>query len=196
METVLAIVASYLIGSIPVGHLMARAMGVKDLRRHGSGNIGATNVWRTLGPGPGLLVYAGDTAKGFMAVLIGRELGTVNTEVLAATAALVGHGWPVFLRFQGGKVIATGSGVVLALSPLVFGACVLLWLTTLGLGRWVSLASMVTASFVPLGLLFTGSPWQYTAFGVGVALLAVYKHRSNITRILNGTEPKVRSGRR
>lgn len=196
METVLAIVISYLIGSIPVGHLMARAMGVTDLRQRGSGNIGATNVWRTLGPGPGLLVYAGDAAKGFLAVLVGRELGTVNTELFAALAVLVGHGWPIFLRFQGGKVIATGSGVVLALAPLVFGACVLIWLIVLGLSRWVSLASMVTAACVPVGLLILGSPWQYIAFGVGVTLLALYKHRANIARILNGTEPKVRSGRR
>jgi glycerol-3-phosphate acyltransferase PlsY len=195
MEALLAIVLSYLIGSIPVGHLMGRAYGI-DISQQGSGNIGATNVWRTLGPWRGMQVYVADAGKGVAAVLIGRELGTLNTELLAAIAVLVGHGWSVFLRFKGGKVIATGSGVVLAIAPPVFAATLLVWLVTLGVFRWVSVASLVATATVLVGLLVMGSPWQYIVFGVSILVLAVYKHRSNIIRLIQGTEPKVGSGRR
>lgn len=195
MEVLLAIILSYLIGSIPVGYLIARAYGI-DISQRGSGNIGTTNVWRTLGPWRGMQVYIADAAKGIAAVLIGRELGTVNTELLAAAAVLVGNGWSVFLRFKGGKVIATGSGVMLALAPPVFVAALLVWLATLGIFRWVSVASLAAAATALVGLLVMGSPWQYIVFGVGVLVLAVYKHRSNISRLIKGTEPKVGNGRR
>lgn len=195
MEVLLAIVLSYLIGSIPVGHLMAKAYGV-DISQQGSGNVGATNVWRTLGPWRGMQVYVADAGKGVAAVLIGRELGNLNTELMASIAVLVGHGWSVFLRFKGGKVIATGSGVVLALAPPLFAVALVVWLATLGIFRWVSVASLVATTSVLIGMLVMGSPWQHVVFGISILVFAIYKHRSNITRLIQGTEPRVGSGRR
>ncbi|HHW44220.1 glycerol-3-phosphate 1-O-acyltransferase PlsY [Desulfofundulus thermobenzoicus] len=184
------VVASYLIGSIPAGYLLGRARGV-DIRQHGSGNIGATNVWRTLGPVYGAVALLGDAGKGALAVWLGRHFGGHGLELATALAALAGHSWPVFLGFKGGKIIATGLGVFLVLAPLAALFALGLWLVVVALFRYVSLGSMVAALSVPLWMFMLHQPAPYVAFGVLVALIAVYKHRSNIKRLLEGTEPKI-----
>lgn len=190
MELVLALVVSYLIGSIPFGYIIARSRGV-DIRQCGSGNIGATNVWRTLGPLPGAAAFAGDAGKGFLAVLLGRYAGLEGAELLTGLAAMAGHSWPVYLKFKGGKIIATGAGVVLALSPATILVALVVWLSVLGIFRYVSLSSICAALSAPVALYFFKGDWKYTAFGVMIAILAIYKHIPNIKRLLAGTEYKV-----
>lgn len=186
----LAVIISYMIGSIPLGYILARYRGV-DITKHGSGNIGATNVWRTLGPVPGILVLAGDALKGIAAVYIGRQTGVEGVELLAGMAALVGHSWSLYLKFKGGKIIATGAGVLLALWPITFLIAVGVFLGTLAISRYVSLSSMMAAISVPLVFYFTGADTFYFIFGIFVCLFAIYKHTPNIKKIIQGTEFKV-----
>ncbi len=195
MDTFLAIVISYLIGSIPFGYLLARLKGI-DIMELGSGNIGATNVWRNLGPVPGLAVLLLDMGKGAFAVWLGKYLGGIETELLAAVAVLFGHSWSVFLRFKGGKMIATGGGVVLAMSPVLILVCLVVWLTTVAVTRYVSLGSILAAVSIPVTMVIINMSSWHISFGIAMAVLAIYKHRANISRILDGTEFKVTKGGR
>lgn len=192
MSLLLAIAASYLIGSIPVGYLIARQRGV-DIRQHGSGNIGATNVWRTLGPLPGSIAFLGDAGKGIAAVVLGRYTGVDGADLLTGLAALAGHSWPVYLKFKGGKIIATGAGVMLALSPISLLVAFVIWITVLGLFRYVSLSSICAAVSIPISLLALQAGWKYVLFGLLLTVFAIYKHIPNIKRLREGTEFKVGS---
>lgn len=195
MYNVIAVVVSYLIGSIPMGVIVSRSQGV-NIQEHGSGNIGATNVWRTLGLLPGLIVLALDMGKGVAAIMIGRYLGGVETELLASFSALCGHSWSLFLRFRGGKIVATGAGVLLAISPMATLIALVVLLTTVGISRYVSLGSMLAAISVPISFYVLNLDKLYILFGIILMLFIIYKHRPNIKRIINGTENKVGKGRR
>ncbi|MDA8096625.1 MAG: glycerol-3-phosphate 1-O-acyltransferase PlsY [Clostridia bacterium] len=188
MELALLILVSYLIGSIPTGFLIGKLVKGIDIRTQGSGNIGATNVWRSLGPAPALVALVGDVAKGIVALLLGRYYGPLGFELITAGAALLGHGWSVFLRFQGGKMIATMLGILIMLPPVGLGAAAVVWLSTVGLTRYVSLASMLAVVAVPVAFAVTGAGMNLVVFGTLVALVVIYKHRSNIARLLTGTE--------
>lgn len=190
LAVILAIGLSYLVGSVPTGYLIARYVKGIDIRAHGSGNIGATNVWRTLGPGWGLVSLVGDTAKGVVAVLLGRVVGVPGVELFTAAAALTGHGWSVFLRFQGGKIIATSLGVLIMLPPVALVTATVVWIGVVALTRYVSLASIIAASSVPLAFALGGAGWHHALFGLFVALVAAYKHRANIDRLLKGKESR------
>ncbi len=190
MNIIVAVIVSYLIGSIPFGYLLARAKGL-DIMKHGSGNIGATNVWRNLGPVAGLTVLFLDMAKGVAAILLGKYLGGGGIELLAGLAVLCGHSWSIFLRFKGGKMIATGAGVVLAISPVIILVALVIWLSTVAITRYVSMGSMLAAISVPVTMVALDMSSWHVAFGITIAVLAVHKHRSNIARIINGTEFKV-----
>ncbi|ACA59682.1 protein of unknown function DUF205 [Candidatus Desulforudis audaxviator MP104C] len=190
LAVILVIGLSYLVGSVPTGYLIARHVKGIDIRGHGSGNIGATNVWRTLGPGWGLASLVGDTAKGIVAVLLGRAVGVPGLELLTGAAALTGHGWSVFLRFQGGKIIATSLGVLIMLPPVALATAAAVWIAVLALTRYVSLASIIAASSVPLAFALGGVGWRHVLFGLFLALVAVYKHRANIDRLLKGKESR------
>lgn len=190
MNIIVAVIVSYLIGSIPFGYLLARAKGL-DIMKHGSGNIGATNVWRNLGPIAGLTVLFLDMAKGVAAILLGKYLGGGGIELLAGLAVLCGHSWSIFLRFKGGKMIATGAGVVLAISPVIILVALVIWLSTVAITRYVSMGSMLAAISVPVTMVALDMSSWHVAFGITIAVLAVHKHRSNIARIINGTEFKV-----
>jgi len=195
MNTLLAVVISYLVGSIPIGVLVARAKGI-NIMELGSGNIGTTNVWRNLGPAYGLLVMVLDMAKGVTAVLVGRHFGGIETELLAALGAMCGHSWSVFLRFKGGKIVATSAGVILAISPAVTLIAAVVLLTTLAISRYVSLSSMLAALSLPITMTVLRMDKLYIFFSIIVASFVIYKHRSNIQRILSGTEYKVGKDRR
>jgi len=186
----LAVVVSYLIGSIPVGYLLGLTRGV-DIRRRGSGNIGATNAWRVLGPVIGTTALIGDMAKGVIAVFLGRHFGGQGLELFTAAAVLAGHSWPLFLGFKGGKIIATGLGVFLALAPSAALLALLVWLVMVALFRYISLASMTAAASMPVWMLLLHRPAWYVVFGVLAAATAVYKHRPNIRRLRDGTEPRL-----
>ncbi len=190
VAVMLVIAFSYLVGSVPTGYLIARHLKGIDIRSHGSGNIGATNVWRTLGPGWGLVSLVGDTGKGIVAVLLGRAVGVPGVELLTAAAALTGHGWSVFLRFQGGKIIATSLGVLIMLPPVALAVATSVWIVVFALTRYVSLGSIVAASSVPLAFALGGVGWDHVLFGLFLALVALYKHRANIDRLLNGKESR------
>ncbi|MCF8011534.1 MAG: glycerol-3-phosphate 1-O-acyltransferase PlsY [Clostridiales bacterium] len=190
MHFLIAVVISYLIGSVPVGFIVSRLKGV-DIRQYGSGNIGTTNVWRSLGPVPGLLTFLGDTAKGAVSVFIGLKAGGQGIELLCGIAAILGHSWPVYLRFKGGKIIATGLGVLAALSCKTALLAVLVWLVTVGVSRYISLGSILAALSVPCWMYLFQLERMYFLFGILTAFFAVIKHRSNIVRLFSGKEFKI-----
>jgi glycerol-3-phosphate acyltransferase PlsY len=193
--TLLALLLSYLLGSIPNGLWLCRALWHVDLRQHGSHNIGATNAWRTLGKGPGFLVFFLDMLKGLLAVWLGEMLvGTPLVMILCGVLAIVGHSLSLFLRFHGGKGVATGLGVILMLMPKVTVSVFLVWLLLVLATRYVSLGSIVAAALVPVLALVFGYPALYVVFGVLAAALIIVRHRSNITRLLNGTENRISAG--
>jgi len=191
-----AAVASYLIGSIPFGYILAKYARGIDIRQLGSGNIGATNVWRNLGPVYGIMVLLLDMGKGVAAVLIGRHWGGVGTELIAAFLALCGHSWPIFLRFKGGKIVATGGGIIFAISPVTALVALAVLLITVGISRYVSLGSIMAAITVPVTMIILRMNILYIIFGILVAAFVIYKHQPNIKRILAGTEFKVGKGGR
>ncbi len=190
--SVLGVVLAYLIGAIPVGFLVARGFGGLDIRRAGSGNIGATNVLRTLGKLPAILTLVGDIAKGYLAVTAARVLVPAPWGAAAgAVLAIVGNCWPVFLRFRGGKGVATGFGAFLALTPWATGPAALVWLVVTASFRYVSLASVMACLCLPLGVMLLGYPWTTVGAAVGAALVIILRHRANLERLVNGREPRL-----
>jgi len=194
----LAIVAAYLIGAVPTGFLVARAFGVGDIRRHGSGNIGATNVLRAAGWVPALLTLVLDIAKGYGAVWLGARLaGGASSIAACALTAVVGNCWSVFLRFRGGKGVATGLGALLALVPWAVVPAIPVWLAIALTTRYVSLGSILAAACVPVGALFLRlmSVPEYPVASVlaslAVAVLIIARHHENIGRLLSGTERRL-----
>lgn len=195
--TLVACILAYLLGSVPSGLLLCRAVWHIDIREHGSRNIGATNVYRTLGKGPGALVFALDFLKGFLGVYIAMLLvGTPLAMVIGGIAAILGHSASVFLRFKGGKGVATGLGVIAMLMPAVTGIVFLAWLAIVFVTRYVSLGSIIGAALVPVLAFFFDYPTEYLLFGVFAAVLVIVRHHANISRLLNGTESKIKAGRR
>ena len=192
-EPLLSLLLGYLLGSIPFGVLLTAAAGAGDLRAIGSGNIGATNVLRTGRKGLAALTLALDAAKGAAAVLIAAALFP-GLETLTATAALLGHLYPVWLRFRGGKGVATFFGIMAALhwpSSLVFASG---WLIMLGLTRYSSVAGMSAALIAPAAAAVLGR-FDLALLYLGFGLLVFWKHRANLARLLEGAEPRVGGAR-
>jgi len=188
---------AYLLGSIPFGLLVARVFGRGDVRKEGSGNIGATNVSRVAGPLAGILTLLLDGAKGTAAVLVAGRYSNDSAMwmVIAGLAVLVGHCFPVWLRFKGGKGVATAAGVYLAMSPPAFLAGLILFSLVAGYSRYVSLGSVSAAVAMPLLTYFLWAPHHAPALVVtigslAIAILIVYKHDANLRRLAEGTEPK------
>jgi len=200
---VVAIIAAYLLGAIPFALLLGRIAGVKDLRQVGSGNLGATNVWRAVGPGAGLAVLLTDTAKGVAAILAARYILAEATTlpvsidvvlVMAGLAAVLGHVFPVYVWFKGGKGAATGLGVMVMLLPLPTTVALVVFLVVAVLWRFVSLASMagalalLAAVIVEKYLLVHSVADIYFIMTMALSLLMIVTHRQNIARLLHGTE--------
>ena len=191
----------YFFGSLPTGHLVGRCLGV-DISRHGSGNIGATNVLRVLGRRWGYLVFFIDALKGFLAVRIAfylvqiAKIGVERIElvgILAAITCILGHAFPIWLRFKGGKGVATSAGALLGLMPVAIVAIFFVWLIIFQLTRYVSLASIGAAAALPMvvGALLLRKFVTDTAllyFSVLIAGVVIWRHRSNFKRLINGTE--------
>ena len=195
LENALIIAGGYLIGSIPFGVVVVRICRGEDIRKQGSGNIGASNVWRTYGRWLGVPVALLDVAKGFVPALIGVKLGGEWVGVLAGAAAMLGHARPIWLGFsKGGKMVATAGGVVLALAPLAAGICLLVWLATFVLFRYASLASLATAVALPVFCLLLEEPWATVIFATAASLAVIALHRQNIGRLLHGTESRFTRG--
>jgi len=194
-------VAAYLLGSIPFGLVVARVFGSRDVRKEGSGNIGATNVARVAGPLPGLLTLALDAGKGMLAVwLAARWSGQgALAMTVAGVMALVGHCFPVWLGFRGGKGVATALGVFGVLAPLALLAAAIVFGVIFGLWRYVSLASVSAAAAMPLLVYLLWAPGHAPPLVVTVgvvfaALLVIVKHKGNLQRLVAGTEPKFGTG--
>lgn len=191
LQDALIIVGGYLVGSIPFGVVVVRLLRGEDIRKQGSGNIGASNVWRSYGRWLGVPVALLDVLKGFVPAYVGLKVGGEWVGVLAGSAAMAGHARPIWLGFtKGGKMVATGGGVALALAPIPAGICLLIWIAMFALFRYASLASLVTAGALPILCVVLGEPWPTVGFAV-VACLAVFLlHRQNIGRLLHGTESR------
>ncbi|MBI4528292.1 MAG: glycerol-3-phosphate 1-O-acyltransferase PlsY [Deltaproteobacteria bacterium] len=192
MDAVLLILISYILGSIPVGLVLGLLSGV-DVRQEGSGNIGATNVARVAGKTQGLLALLGDAAKGFIPVYFSIQFGYTPGETgLVALAAFLGHLYPVFLRFRGGKGVATALGVFLAIAPMATAVLGLIFLVVALLTRIVSLASMAAAGTAPI-VLWAFS-YQPTIVGISalMGLWIIWRHRENIQRLASNVEPRFR----
>jgi glycerol-3-phosphate acyltransferase PlsY len=185
------VVGAYLLGSIPFGYVLPRLLRGDDIRRHGSGNVGATNVWRVYGRSLGLPVAVLDVLKGLVPAALGLWLGGDWVGVLAGGAAMLGHARPVYLGFsKGGKMVATAGGVALALAPLAALGCAVVWVAAFAVTRYASLASMLAAAALPVLCLVLGSSWPVVAFTALAALGVLALHRQNIRRLLAGTEPR------
>ena len=185
------VVGAYLLGSIPFGYVLPRLLRGDDIRRHGSGNVGATNVWRVYGRSLGLPVAVLDVLKGLVPAALGLWLGGDWVGVLAGAAAMLGHARPVYLGFsKGGKMVATAGGVALALAPLAALGCAVVWVAAFAVTRYASLASMLAAAALPVLCLLLGSSWPVVAFTALAALGVLALHRQNIRRLLAGTEPR------
>ncbi|HET6418849.1 MAG TPA: glycerol-3-phosphate 1-O-acyltransferase PlsY [Geobacteraceae bacterium] len=194
-KEVIVIVFAYLIGSIPTGLLLAKAFGGVDIRETGSGNIGATNVYRTLGRKVGLLTLIGDCLKGVIPVIAAKYVFNFPDFWIAAVglAAFLGHVYTVFLGFKGGKGVATALGVFLAASPLSVIAALVVFSLVLYKWRFVSLASVTAAACMPLLVtLISGKP-ETVAMTIVIAVIVIYRHRENIKRLRAGTESKFRA---
>ncbi len=184
----------YLLGSFPSGYLAGRWCAGVDIRQLGSGSTGATNVLRQVGKGPALVVFLVDVFKGSAAVILARALlgaGAYGWLVAAGLAALAGHIWPIWLGGKGGKAVATGFGMLLGLVPAVGLACLGVFLTSLALSRIVSISSVLAAAALPLLMAGAGAPGAYLGLGLVAAVMVIWRHRSNLSRLLKGEEPRL-----
>lgn len=184
-------VMSFLMGSIPVGLIIAKVKGV-DLRKVGSGNIGATNVLRTMGKVPALITLAGDMLKGFIPVVISSYFlaGSLHIGIIGIVAIL-GHDFSLFLRFRGGKGVATSIGVLLAYSPIVAILTVLLWIVVVFMSRYSSMGAIVSFILLPLNIYVFDYSYEKFVISIFITILLLFKHRGNIGRLLTGQEPKI-----
>jgi glycerol-3-phosphate acyltransferase PlsY len=183
---------SYLIGSIPFALLMARRWSAADLRLVGSGNLGAANVMRTSGVTAGLLVAVLDMAKGAASVWLAERFATnAAAPAAAGVAAIVGHVYPVWLRFRGGKGVATACGVFSVLTPIAVAPVLAIFLGTVWLTKYISLGSVLASLALPPLAYATGSPGAAVAAAGAVATLIIFRHRSNVARLRAGTEPRI-----
>jgi len=182
---------SYLIGSIPFSYLIPKWIGKIDIRLHGSGNTGTTNVVRTLGMKVGVLAFIGDFLKGLIPTLIGLIwLGEIGG-ITGALLSVIGHCYPVWLKFKGGKGVATSAGVMLVLLPDLFVMLLLVQFAVIFLTRYMSLASIISACLLPVLSFVFSKSMPLLAFSIALGLFVIYRHRSNLKRLIQGTESKL-----
>jgi acyl phosphate:glycerol-3-phosphate acyltransferase len=197
VTTALLVVGGYLLGSMPWGYWLVLLVKHDDIRRHGSGNIGGTNVWRVYGWRLGVPVVLLDTAKGFVPAFVATLAVSHLAGVLAGAAAMFGHWRPLFLRWQrGGKIVATSGGAFLGVAAVVGGVGAAVWIVVFLLFRYASLASIVAALSLPIVAVLLDESWPVIVFAVGAALAVVILHRGNIQRLRAGTENRFKVRRR
>ena len=201
MILVIASIVSYLIGSIPTAYIFGKFYKGIDIRQHGSGNVGATNVFRVLGKEAGTIVLVLDILKGLIAVTLVADLFGITEiiqRVILAVCVVSGHNWTIFLKFKGGKGIATSLGVLIGLTitiasirPVVL-LTVFVWGLTFLLSRYVSLSSVVASIFLPIIMVTTNQPFEVICLGIVFSIFIVVRHRPNIKRLLSGQEPRAK----
>src|SRR3989338_1638823 len=195
----LGFAAAYIIGSIPTAYIFGRLLKGIDIREYGSGNIGATNVFRVIGKGPGIAVLVIDIIKGFICATYLASgflyLAPVTRpelyRIMAGLSAIAGHNWTIFLKFKGGKGVATSAGVVVGLIPKIFWLGFLVWLITFFITGFVSLGSIVAVISIPIFTLAFEEPVEIVVFMCLLCLIIVYKHRPNIRRLARGEEKRI-----
>ena len=201
---IVTIIAAYLLGSFPTSYLVGKILRGIDIRKFGSGNVGATNMFRVLGPGPGILVLLVDIAKGVISVSLVAPyiashfdifLGLGWLKILAGISVIAGHNWSIFLRFKGGKGVATSAGVLLGISPEALGLAAIVWLVVTGASKYVSLGSIVSAISLPIFMWLSGEEKATVFFAIAIAILVVVRHRANIIRLIHHKENKICLGR-
>lgn len=190
LQYLLCAVIGYLLGSIATGILYSRHLG-KDVRTAGSNNAGASNMLRVHGLGPGIITFVGDCAKAIIAIVIGRLIAGLEGSMIAGLFAVLGHNWPVFFSFQGGKGIACCSAVFILCYPLWGIIAVVAGVVTILITRFISLGSLVMTAVFALFTVIFEPFWPAGVWGIVLMLLAFYRHRGNIQRLLNGTERKI-----
>ncbi|QSQ09759.1 Glycerol-3-phosphate acyltransferase [Koleobacter methoxysyntrophicus] len=187
----MSIIISYLLGSISFSYFIAKIwMGI-DIRNYGSGNAGATNVLRVLGTKPAIIALLGDALKGIIAVYLGKLTGDESIMLLCGLAVVIGHNWPIFLKFKGGKGIATSLGVILTISPLSSLILIIIGVFIIYITRYVSLGSITSAIILPFIFYMLHKSGYYLVFALVLTFLALFRHRSNIQRLLSGKESKL-----
>jgi glycerol-3-phosphate acyltransferase PlsY len=191
LNVFLLIVAAYLIGSVPFALLLARRLGTRDLRRIGSGNIGAANVLRTSGVRAGVTVMLLDIAKGAGSVMLVQRFDGGAVTAAAGLAAIVGHVFPVWLRFRGGKGVATACGVFTVLTPVAVGPALAVFLGSVWMTRYISVGSILASVALPPIAYATGSPMPVLAVAMIASMLILVRHRTNLARVLAGTEQRI-----
>ena len=197
MLELLLVLGGYLAGSLPFGYWLVRAFRGVDIRTVGSGNIGATNVWRTFGPRLGIAVMVLDTLKGFVPAFVATVWVGSLWGVIAGAAAMIGHSRPIFLRFErGGKMVATCGGAFLGVAPVVGGIGALVWIAVFAACRYASVASIAAALSLPVAALVLDEPWPVIVFAAAAAGGVLFLHRGNIRRLRAGTETKIQLRRR
>ncbi|OFW33805.1 MAG: acyl-phosphate glycerol 3-phosphate acyltransferase [Candidatus Aquicultor primus] len=195
--TAALVVFAYLLGSVPFGLVVSKLLFRVDIREHGSGNIGATNAYRTLGPVAGAVVLTGDVLKAMIPVFAVRYFlaGTPDAVPLASVVvglvAIIGHSYSIFLKFGGGKGMATAGGLMLALWPLVALILLGIWIAVIAVTRYVSLGSIIVAMILPVLVYLMYPKTEYIIFALLAGLLIIFRHRSNIARLLAGEELKI-----
>ena len=192
LDFIIAAALSYILGSIPNGLILGKGIWGVDLRQHGSGNIGATNAWRTIGKAGGISIFALDLLKGAISAYLGLHLGGSELAgIVCGLLAIAGHSWSIFLGFKGGKGVATGLGVIATLMPWVTLIVFAVWFAIVKVTGYVSLGSVVGAILVPILAIVFGLHTDFMVLGLIAAVFIVYRHKSNISRLLNGTESKI-----
>ena len=195
----LGFVSAYMIGSIPTAYIFGRELKSIDIREYGSGNVGATNVFRVIGKGPGIIVLIIDIIKGFICATYLASgflyLAPVTRpelyRILVGLSAIAGHNWTLFLKFKGGKGVAASAGVVIGLIPKIFWLGFMVWLITFFITGFVSLSSIVAVISVPIFTLAFGEPAEIVIFMCILCLIIVYKHKPNIKRLARGEEKRI-----
>ncbi|MBU1083926.1 MAG: glycerol-3-phosphate 1-O-acyltransferase PlsY [Candidatus Omnitrophota bacterium] len=196
------ILAAYILGSLPTAYLAGKAFKGIDIREFGSGNVGATNVFRSVGRAAGIFVFVLDVLKGAAAVILiplavkkidpNADILLHDVFYIALGAAVVaGHIWTCFLKFKGGKGVATTAGVMAGLSPAILGICLLIWVIIFSIWKFVSLASISSAVSMPVLSVVFGKSLEFTIFTAVICIVGVYAHRSNIRRLIQGTENRL-----
>ena len=195
LKCILAGIIGYLLGNISSGVLISKGFGIRDIRRHGSGNSGTTNVLRTLGWLPSVLTLICDCLKGFVACVIGRALGGDPGMLIGGFCAVLGHDYPVFFGFKGGKGIATSLALIIAINPWLALAELITEIVVVAVTRYMSVASLVTTVAFPVfvAILCRGREnfWLFMAFAIAASALSLFQHRSNIQRLIRGEENRL-----
>ncbi|MDR1159109.1 MAG: glycerol-3-phosphate 1-O-acyltransferase PlsY [Syntrophomonadaceae bacterium] len=192
MELLLVIIIGYFIGNIPFSYIFTKIFTQRDIRMIGSGNVGATNAFRSGGNLVGILSLLADMLKGFVSAWVGLSLGGELGALLASLAVVIGHCYPVFLKFKGGKGVASVGGIVIFLMPQLVLPLAIIFFSIMFISRFVSLSSMGAAFFLPFLAFYSGQTWHYCVTTLVLAVFLIYKHKENIERLRKGNENTIK----